>query len=330
MPHVPPVESETAALANEVAEGDTRAIARAISLVENQEPEAVPLIQELFPKTGNAYLIGLTGAPGTGKSSLTTRLAEEFRKQGKKVGILAVDPSSPFTGGALLGDRIRMQAQALDTGVYIRSMATRGTLGGLARATGDAALVLDAAGMDVVLIETVGVGQDEVDIVRLADATLLLLVAGLGDDVQSFKAGVMEIADIFVIAKADRGDTDRLEQELQALLSIPSIASTAVASDGWETPIAKTSAKDGIGITELVDELGRYREAATKSGEQEAKRVRRWESRLQALVQQRAFEKVVGADVGRTALAKLAASVARRERDPYSVVDELLRTAGLN
>ena len=319
-----PAEIDTAALANGVTDGDPRAIARAITLVENQEPEAVPLIQELFPKTGNAYLIGVTGAPGTGKSSLTTRLAEEYRGRGNTVGILAVDPSSPFTGGALLGDRIRMQAQALDDSVYIRSMATRGTLGGLARATGDAALVLDAAGMDVVLIETVGVGQDEVDIVRLADATLLLLVAGLGDDVQSFKAGVMEIADIFVIAKADRGDTDRLEQELNSLLSI-----VEPAGD-WQTPIAKTSAKDATGITELADELARYREVAAKSGEQDSKRVRRWESRLQALVRQRAFEKVVGADVEGTVLAELAASVARRERDPYSVVDELLRAAGLD
>ena len=318
-----PAEIDTAALANGVTDGDPRAIARAITLVENQEPEAVPLIQELFPKTGNAYLIGVTGAPGTGKSSLTTRLAEEYRGRGNTVGILAVDPSSPFTGGALLGDRIRMQAQALDDSVYIRSMATRGTLGGLARATGDAALVLDAAGMDVVLIETVGVGQDEVDIVRLADATLLLLVAGLGDDVQSFKAGVMEIADIFVIAKADRGDTDRLEQELNSLLSI-----VEPAGD-WQTPIAKTSAKDATGITELADELARYREVAAKSGEQDSKRIRRWESRLQALVRQRAFEKVVGADVEGTVLAELAASVARRERDPYSVVDELLRAAGL-
>lgn len=319
-----PAEIDTAALAHGVTDGDPRAVARAITLVENQEPEAVPLIQELFPKTGNAYLIGVTGAPGTGKSSLTTRLAEEYRGRGNTVGILAVDPSSPFTGGALLGDRIRMQAQALDDSVYIRSMATRGTLGGLARATGDAALVLDAAGMDVVLIETVGVGQDEVDIVRLADATLLLLVAGLGDDVQSFKAGVMEIADIFVIAKADRGDTDRLEQELNSLLSI-----VEPAGD-WQTPIAKTSAKDATGITELADELARYREVAAKSGEQDSKRVRRWESRLQALVRQRAFEKVVGADVEGTVLAELAASVARRERDPYSVVDELLRAAGLD
>ena len=324
MTPVSPAEIDTAALAHGVTGGDPRAVARAITLVENQEPEAVPLIQELFPKTGNAYLIGVTGAPGTGKSSLTTRLAEEYRGRGNTVGILAVDPSSPFTGGALLGDRIRMQAQALDDSVYIRSMATRGTLGGLARATGDAALVLDAAGMDVVLIETVGVGQDEVDIVRLADATLLLLVAGLGDDVQSFKAGVMEIADIFVIAKADRGDTDRLEQELNSLLSI-----VEPAGD-WQTPIAKTSAKDATGITELADELARYREVAAKSGEQDSKRVRRWESRLQALVRQRAFEKVVGADVEGTVLAELAASVARRERDPYSVVDELLRAAGLD
>ncbi len=315
-------EIKTAALAEAVLAADSRAIARAISLVENQAPETVDLIRELFPHTGNAYMIGVTGAPGTGKSSLTNRLAGEYRQRGQKVGVIAVDPSSPFTGGALLGDRIRMQDQFLDDDIYIRSMATRGTLGGLARASGEAALVLDAAGKDVILIETVGVGQDEVDIVRLADVTLLLLVAGLGDDVQSFKAGVMEIADIFVINKADRGDTARLEQELQALLGI------APRPGEWQPPIAKTSAKDGTGICELMDETQRFRETCERSGEAGQRSARRWESRLLGLIRQRALEQVMAADVASEKLSELAGAVARRERDPYSAVDELLRAAG--
>jgi len=209
-----------ASLAEGVREGDARAIARAISLIEDNDPEAARLIGELFPYTGRALLVGLTGSPGTGKSSLVNHLARHYRAQGKKVGIIAIDPTSPFTGGALLGDRVRMQEHATDENIYIRSMATRGSLGGLARATGDAVLVLDAAGKDLILIETVGVGQDEIDIVRLADVTVLLLVPGLGDDVQNFKAGVMEIADVFVINKVDRGEGERVERELKAMLSL--------------------------------------------------------------------------------------------------------------
>lgn len=310
-------------LAESVRQGESKAIARAISLVENNEAEAIPLIQSLFPHTGNAYLIGLTGAPGTGKSSLANCLASYFLERGKKVGVLAIDPSSPFSGGALLGDRIRMQERSTDDRLYIRSMATRGALGGLARATGDAALVLDAAGMDVVIIETVGVGQDEVDIIRLADVTLLLLVTGLGDDVQSFKAGVMEIADIFVINKADRGDTDRLEQEVQALLSL------AEPSGPWTPPIVKTSARDVTGIEEMAKELERFREMLQSSGIEVTKRTERWQMRLLDLIRQRALERVMQGGVSAEKLAKVAEQIARRERDPYSVVEELLRSVGL-
>ena len=305
-----------------VRQGDGRAIARAISVIENHEPEAVRLVQALFPHTGNAYVIGLTGAPGTGKSSLTNCLASHFREQGKKVGVIAVDPTSPFTGGALLGDRIRIQDAATDEGLYIRSMATRGALGGLARATGDTVLVLDAAGKDVILIETVGVGQDEVDIIRLADVTLLLLVAGLGDEVQSFKAGVMEIADVFVISKADRGGTDRLEQELHAMLNL------AERGDDWVPPIVKTSAKTRTGIEELAGEVERFRVALNDSGRAIEKRAGRWHARLLDLIRHRALERVMERSVGEAELAKCAEQVARRERDPYSAVDELLRSAG--
>lgn len=307
-----------------IRQGDPRAIARAISAIENREPGAQAMLQELFPATGRALLVGLTGAPGTGKSSLANRLAAHYRAQGKSVGIIAVDPTSPYTGGALLGDRIRMQELATDDGIYIRSMATRGFLGGLARATADAALVLDAAGKDLILIETVGVGQDEVDIVRLADVTVLLLVAGLGDDVQSFKAGVMEIADVFVINKADRGDTDRLEQELKVVLSL------SQRSDGWSPPIVKTVATEGTGVPELGTALDKYHAHIEQAGLREQKRVARWQERLLEMIRQQALERVMQAGVGKEQLADYARQITRRQRDPYSVVEELLRAAGIS
>src|SRR5208283_5318014 len=206
--------------AAKVHQGDVRAISRAITAIENHSPDSEQLLKQLFPHTGQAYLTGVTGAPGTGKSTLVDRLAAVHRKRHEPVGVVAVDPTSPYTGGAILGDRIRMQGHASDAGIFIRSMATRGFLGGLARTTGDVALVLDAAGKQYELVETVGVGQDEVDIVRLADCTLVLLVPGLGDDVQSMKAGLMEIADIFVLNKADREGADRLDAQIEAMLQL--------------------------------------------------------------------------------------------------------------
>ncbi|MBI4467341.1 MAG: methylmalonyl Co-A mutase-associated GTPase MeaB [Acidobacteria bacterium] len=318
-----PAGVQTAPLVESVRSGDPRAIARAISALEDHEPGAEGIVQELFPFTGNALLVGLTGAPGTGKSSLANRLAGHYRVQGKRVGVIAVDPTSPFTGGALLGDRIRMQQHATDDGIYIRSMATRGVLGGLARATGDAALVLDAAGKDVILIETVGVGQDEVDIVRVADVTVLLLVAGLGDDVQSFKAGVMEIADIFVINKADRGDTDRLENELKVVLGL------SRRTDGWLPPVVKTVATEGLGVPELAQGVEEYWVHVQRAGLRDEKRVQRWQERLVELIRERALERVLKSGVGKEQLAGYARQIARRERDPYSVVEELLRAAGV-
>jgi len=315
---------ETTSLAEGVRQGDPRAIARAISVIENRDQGAEKLIRELFPHTGRALLVGVTGAPGTGKSSLVNTLAARFRTAGKRVGILAVDPTSPFTGGALLGDRIRMQQHATDDGIYIRSMATRGYLGGLARATADAALVLDAAGKDVILIETVGVGQDEVDIVRLADATLLLLVAGLGDDVQNFKAGVMEIADVFVINKADRGDTERLEAQLKAMLSLSQRA------DRWAPPVVRTVATEGTGVPKLAEALEDYVRHLDAAGLREEKRVERWQQRLLDLIRQQALDRVLRSSHGPEQLAEAARQVAGRQRDPYSVVAELLRSAGMN
>jgi len=313
----------TASLADAVRQGDPRAIARAISVIENRDAGAEQLIRELFPHTGRALLVGVTGAPGTGKSSLVNSLAARYRAAGKSVGILAVDPTSPFTGGALLGDRIRMQQHATDDGIYIRSMATRGYLGGLARATADAALVLDAAGKDVILIETVGVGQDEVDIVRLADATLLLLVAGLGDDVQNFKAGVMEIADVFVINKADRGDAERLEAQLKAMLSLSQRA------DRWAPPVVRTVATEGTGVPGLAQALDSFVRHLDEAGLREEKRVERWQQRLLDLIRQQALDRVLRSAHGAEQLAEAARQVARRQRDPYSVVSDLLRSAGL-
>src|SRR5579859_678603 len=225
-----------------VRSGDVRSLARAISAIENSAPESTELLKALFPYSGRARIAGLTGAPGAGKSTLVDQLAREYRQQEKTVGIIAVDPTSPYTGGAILGDRIRMQTHHADSGIYIRSMATRGFLGGLARTTADVTTALDASGKDIILVETVGVGQDEIEIVRLADITIVMLVPGMGDDVQSIKAGIMEIADIFVINKSDREGAERVEREIRALQTL------ATRHDGWTPPIVKTVASDGTGV----------------------------------------------------------------------------------
>src|SRR5271157_809742 len=227
--------------AEKVRSGDVRAVSRAISAIENHAPDAEELLRILFPHTGQAYLTGITGAPGTGKSTLVDRLAAYHRKRNERVGVIAIDPTSPYSGGAILGDRIRMQSHATDTGIFIRSMATRGFLGGLARSTAEVALLLDAAGKRQVLIETVGVGQDEIDIVRLADCVLVMLVPGLGDDIQNMKAGLMEIGDIFVLNKADREGADRLEEQLHAMLSL------VMPRDGWHPPVIRTIATENRG-----------------------------------------------------------------------------------
>ncbi len=303
--------------AAQVRAGETRAISRGITVIENRDPRSQALLEKLFPHTGGAFVLGVTGAPGTGKSTLVDRLAAEYRRRGKTVGIIAVDPTSPYTGGAILGDRIRMQGHAGDEGIFIRSMATRGFLGGLARTTADVALLLDAAGKQIILIETVGVGQAEIDIVRLADCTLVLLVPGLGDDVQSMKAGLMEIADIFVLNKSEREGADRLAQQIEAMLHL------APHSPQWQPPIVRTTASEGIGVSELAETIERFRIQMESSGRRQARLVEHWQRRLVVLLQEDLVGRALAGEEGKRALAKLAAEVAQRQKSPYDAVREL-------
>ena len=302
----------------QIRSGDARALARALSAVENGAPEAQPVLQELFSFTGRAWRIGITGAPGTGKSTLTAALAARYRAAQQTVGVIAVDPSSPFSGGALLGDRIRMQAHALDEGVFIRSMATRGALGGLAQAAGEAALLLDASGKQVVLLETVGVGQDEVEVVRIADCTLVVLVPGMGDEVQSLKAGLMEIADIFAINKSDYPAADALEQQLLAAMDI--------AQDPYakRPPIVRTVATEGKGIDELFEQIEALRGRRAKAEDHSARESLYWQRWLLRLLQQRAVASITGPNGGAERLRAVASEVAARRKDPYTAVDELM------
>jgi LAO/AO transport system kinase len=304
--------------------GDIRALSRAISAVENGAPDSEPLLRALFPHSGAAHLLGVTGAPGTGKSTLVDRLAAHFRRAGDPVGVIAVDPSSPYTGGAILGDRIRMQSHATDDGIFIRSMATRGFLGGLARATADVALIMDAAGKRQLLIETVGVGQDEVDIMGLADCTLVVLVPGLGDEVQAIKAGIMEIADVFVLNKSDREDTDRFEQQLRAILSL------VPERGGWRAPVVRTIATENKGIGRLAEAIQEFRGHMERSGQLHARKVASWKQRLVELLEARFLDRVVTRGIGEKGLESAAAEIAARRRDPYEAVTEILKRAGVS
>jgi GTPase len=298
--------------------GDVRSLARAISVIEDQRPEAAALLKALFPFSGKARVLGMTGAPGAGKSTLVDQLAREYRGKGRTVGIIAVDPTSPYTGGAILGDRIRMQAHHADPGTYIRSMATRGFLGGLARATTDVTTVLDASGKDVVMIETVGVGQDEVDIVRLADVTVVILVPGMGDDVQTIKAGIMEIADIFVINKSDREGAERVEREIRAMQSL------AIRKDAWTPPIVKTVATEGKGVSELAAAIAAYEQFLQQKDLLLKKKITNWRERLVEMLRESLLERLLAERMTEEDLEVLAADVAEHRRDPYSAVEEIV------
>jgi LAO/AO transport system kinase len=265
----------------------------------------------------------VTGAPGTGKSTLVDRLAAAYRDRSRTVGIIAVDPTSPYTGGAVLGDRIRMQNHASDEGVFIRSMATRGFLGGLARATADVTLLLDAAGKQVVILETVGVGQDEVDIVRLADCTLVLMVPGLGDDVQSMKAGLMEVADIFVLNKAERDGADRLQQQIEAMLEL------APDSSRWKAPVVRTTATEGAGISQVVETIEQFRLRTDLAADRRNRAVGHWQQRLRTLLGEHLLDRVVASSGGDAALESLASDVAERRVNPYTAVREMAERAGI-
>lgn len=297
-------------IAQRILEGDTRALARAASWIENRRTEAEPLLKELFPHTGRALILGVTGAPGAGKSTLCDQLTQSLRAEGKTVGVIAVDPSSPYTGGAILGDRIRMQRHHTDPGVFIRSMATRGWLGGLAAATTEMTMLLDAAGRDVVLVETVGVGQDEIEIARLAGVTILMLVPGMGDDVQTIKAGIMEIADVFVINKSDLPGAEKLEHEVKSYLSL------SHRPDGWKPEVVHAVASEGKGIAEVLDAVGKYH--ARGSSRERAAEI--WSLRLREMLRERLLDRIPDAD-----FAAAGREIAERRRDPYSVLHDWLQ-----
>ncbi|HKD45074.1 MAG TPA: methylmalonyl Co-A mutase-associated GTPase MeaB [Candidatus Angelobacter sp.] len=299
--------------------GDVRALARAISAIEDARPESLALLKALFPLSGRARVIGLTGSPGAGKSTLVDQMAREYRKQERTIGIIAVDPTSPYTGGAILGDRIRMQSHHADPGIYIRSMATRGFLGGLARATTDVATVLDASGKDLVLIETVGVGQDEVDIVRLADITVVMLVPGMGDDVQTIKAGIMEIADIFVINKSEREGADRVEREIRAMQTL------SHRNDKWTPPVVKTVALEGKGVTELIRAIANYDQFLVDNKLLLKKKIGSWRERLVEMLREALVQRLLEERLPEEEIARLAAEIAEHRRDPYSLVEEIAK-----
>lgn len=312
--------TDPVALVDGARQGKVRAIARLISLVENDAPELREASRLMAPHTGHAHVIGITGSPGVGKSTSTTALIGELRARGQRVGVLAVDPSSPFTGGALLGDRVRMQAHATDPDVYIRSMASRGHLGGLSAAAPQALRVFDTAGFDTVIVETVGVGQSEVEICSAADTTVVLLAPGMGDGIQAAKAGILEIGDVFVVNKADRDGAQALIRDLRNMIALD-----RRGPDDWKPPIVRTVAVSGEGVPEVLDRIVAHRDHATASGAWQERRLRRARAEIEALalatVRRRFWEHHTGA------LDELAAAVRDGERDPFDAADELVEHA---
>jgi LAO/AO transport system kinase len=315
-----PRDANAEQLAARLLSGDRLALSRLISAVEAGRPDARQTLRCLFRRTGRAHVVGITGPPGSGKSTLTTRLAMAYRERGSTVGIVAVDPTSPFSGGAILGDRVRMMELHSDPGVFMRSMATRGVMGGLARSTLDVVLLLDAFGKDVIMIETVGVGQDEVEIARAADSTVVVGVPNLGDDIQAIKAGILEIADVLVVNKADLAGADRLVADLRTMLQL----ATPTSHADWTPPIVQTVATDGSGVSQLVDCLAEHRAYLEATDTWRARRAESARRQVRAVVEDRVQRRFDAVTAGAEWQARFA-SIAEREQDPYSVADEVLR-----
>jgi len=305
-------------LTSRILKGDPRSVAKLITAAENNSKELADEMKIIHKHGGNAYVIGVTGVMGSGKSTLIYELAKEYRKQGKKIGIIAIDPTSPFTGGALLGDRIRMTELVMDDGVFIRSMGTRGMLGGLASAVFDAVEILDASGKDVVIVETVGVGQAEVDVIKIADTTMVVLVPGLGDSIQTIKAGIMEISGIFVVNKADRPDVEQLVAELESLIDISCIGKDR------KIPIVKTIAKKNLGIIDLVNEIEKHKDYLIKTKNFEIQRKKRYEAELVEIIRKRLMNFIFDESMFKEKVEKLIDKISKKELDPYSAADEIL------
>jgi len=305
-------------IASKILKGDARSIAQLITLAENSSPEAASVMKDIHPHTGNAHVIGITGVMGSGKSTLICELTREYRKQGLDVGIIAIDPTSPFSGGALLGDRVRMMELATDDGVFIRSMGTRGMLGGLTSAVYDVVEILDAAGKDIVMVETVGVGQAEVDVIKIADTTLVVLVPGLGDAIQTIKAGIMEIADIYVVNKADRSGVEQTLAEVESLVEI------ACTNKDRKTPILATISKENKGIVELVDEINKHKEYLKKTKTFEAQRRKRYEAELVEIIRKRLMNFIFDESTFKGKVESLIDQISKKELDPYTAADEIL------
>ncbi|WP_025324204.1 methylmalonyl Co-A mutase-associated GTPase MeaB [Deferrisoma camini] len=304
----------------EALRGNQLAGARLIRLLEEGDPQGIEYLKALYPHTGRAFILGMTGPPGAGKSTLVDRIITEFRRRDLKVGVVAVDPSSPFSGGAILGDRVRMQRHATDPGVFVRSMATRGHLGGLSRATGEAVLVLDAMGYDVILIETVGVGQDEVEIVDMAHTTAVVCLPGMGDDIQAMKAGILEIGDLFIVNKADRPGADEVVKQLQVMLEMR----TAHDQDAWRPPVLKTVAVRNEGIAEVVDAFYAHRDHQERTGVLAERKAKRQMHFFRELVKEMAAERIFGAAEGSADYARMLEDLTARRLDPYTAAETLL------